>query len=333
MGLIAEELDEVKKLCEHVIPGTKLVSCVPTMVRVEIRRTTFKHFVVCIQFPADYPKSCIIVELKSKVLSAKLLDGLTSICEGEAKKILGKPQILPILKFLRNFIDENPLSCCYDEISSIRKNLLTEADELKLKQKISTVSLKVCEDSYFFKAKLLVPDEYPLQAVSLDGTETNLPPAFTRFIVAQCKEISRQCIEPPIFKKGKKPPPQQQQPFQPKPSLEPVVSFLVGQLRLFPKERCQFCKNQCLPSDPSKVEVNESADQHVERIYCGHLFHLCCLITYMKTPPFKGGKKCPACQQQIFTERWRVGESLAEKRWAHHEARQRELEEVADFLQ
>lgn len=36
------------------------------------------------------------------------------------------------------------------------------------------------------------------------------------------------------------------------------------------------------------VETNESADMHVERVYCGHLFHLLCLITYMKIPPFKG---------------------------------------------
>ncbi|XP_071453010.1 uncharacterized protein [Hetaerina americana] len=330
MGLIAEELDEVKKLCEHVVQGSKLVSCVPTMVRVEIRRTSYKHLVVCIQFPADYPKSCIIIELKSKILSPKLLDGLTSICESEAKKLLGKPQVLPILKFVRNFIDENPLSCCYDEIASIRKKLITEADEFKLKQKNSTISIKVCQESYFLKAKILVPDEYPEQTVRLDEAETNLPPMFNRWIIAQSKEISRQCIEPPLFKKGKQ---SSKEIFQPKASLEPVVSFLVGQLRQLPKENCQFCKEKCLPPDPSGAEVNESAGKHVERVYCGHLFHLCCLITYMKTPPFKGGKRCPGCQQQIYHDKWRVGEGLAEKRWAHHEARQRELEEVADFLQ
>ena len=28
--------------------------------------------------------------------------------------------------------------------------------------------------------------------------------------------------------------------------------------------------------------------KRIERIYCGHLFHLGCLKTYLKTPPFAG---------------------------------------------
>nr|CAD7258165.1 unnamed protein product [Timema shepardi] len=35
-----------------------------------------------------------------------------------------------------------------------------------------------------------------------------------------------------------------------------------------------------------EAEKDESADRHVERVYCSHLFHLECLITFMKTPPF-----------------------------------------------
>jgi len=37
MGLIDDELQEVSKLCQRVITGSKLISCVQTMVRVEIR--------------------------------------------------------------------------------------------------------------------------------------------------------------------------------------------------------------------------------------------------------------------------------------------------------
>lgn len=37
MGFIDDELQEVSKLCQHVITGSKLVSCVQNMVRVEIR--------------------------------------------------------------------------------------------------------------------------------------------------------------------------------------------------------------------------------------------------------------------------------------------------------
>ena len=72
--------------------------------------------------------------------------------------------MLPILKFIRNFIDENPLICCYDEISAIKK-ILEHDDELKLKQKYSCVSLKIQKGLYCFKAKIEVPDNYPVACV------------------------------------------------------------------------------------------------------------------------------------------------------------------------
>lgn len=37
MGLIDDELQEVQKLSEHLIADSKLISCVQSMVRVEIR--------------------------------------------------------------------------------------------------------------------------------------------------------------------------------------------------------------------------------------------------------------------------------------------------------
>lgn len=43
-------------------------------------------------------------------------------------------------------------------------------------------------------------------------------------------------------------------------------------------------------------------------------------------------KKCPACKSVIYHEKWNVTPKVAEDRWAHKEAKQRELEEVVDFL-
>jgi hypothetical protein len=65
---------------------------------------------------------------------------------------------------IRNFIDENPLSCCYNEIAAIKKNL-SEADELKLKQKTSSLSLKVSQGEYYLRTRILVPDIYPEHSV------------------------------------------------------------------------------------------------------------------------------------------------------------------------
>ncbi|XP_015185473.1 PREDICTED: uncharacterized protein LOC107071199 [Polistes dominula] len=325
MGFIDDELHEVSKLCHNVVDNSRLVSCVQTMVRVEITKTTFKKIVVCIQFPENYPSVPLLIELKSKTLSERLLAKLTEVCEKECKNLLGKAQVLPTLRFIRNFIEENPLICCYDEISSIKK-LLEEQDEFKLKQKNSSIGLRIQQGLYYFKVKIEVPNHYPENSVNLVDAESNFPPVFCRYLLCQGKELGRRCVEPPL-----KPDPRQKV-FVRSPSLNVVVSFLIKSVKTLPRENCQSCKITCLPANPEEVVLDEKADLHVERLYCSHLFHLQCLLKFMKTPPFHGGKKCPTCAQRIYHDKWGVSEKLAEDRWAHEQARARELAEVADFL-
>lgn len=45
-----------------------------------------------------------------------------------------------------------------------------------------------------------------------------------------------------------------------------------------------------------------------------------------------GGKKCLKCKERLFHDKWNVAPKLAEERWAHQEARKREVAEVAEFL-
>lgn len=165
MGLIEDELAEIKKLCEHVIKGSRLVSCVRTMVRVEIKESEFRKIIICMQFPDKYPSNPLLIELKSKTLSERLLYGLTNICEKEATKYLGKPQVMIILQFIKNFLVENPLSCCYDEINKVKTKLNLNQDELKLKQKQSAITLKMVSGNYYLNTKIFVPSDYPLSCV------------------------------------------------------------------------------------------------------------------------------------------------------------------------
>lgn len=155
MGFIEDELSEVRNLCENVITGTRLVSCVWSMVRVEIKKTDFKNIIACIQFPKDYPRTPLLLELKSKTLHEKLLLGLTRVCEEEAKKLSGKAQILALLKFIKSFLDETPLACCYEEINALKARLNGDKDEFKLRQKSSSIYLKVVNGEYFLSGKLL----------------------------------------------------------------------------------------------------------------------------------------------------------------------------------
>ena len=42
------------------------------------------------------------------------------------------------------------------------------------------------------------------------------------------------------------------------------------------------------------------------------------------------GKKCPVCKLRIYHDKWNIPPQLAEDRWAHKEAKQRELDDVID---
>jgi hypothetical protein len=45
-----------------------------------------------------------------------------------------------------------------------------------------------------------------------------------------------------------------------------------------------------------------------------------------------GGKKCLVCGNRVFHDKYKVAPELAEARWAHEQARQREIDEVVEFL-
>lgn len=326
---IEDELAEVGEKCTEKIHNTTIEACVPAMVRVRIRKTKHKDLTVCIQFTEQYPSEHLVVELKSKTLPDKFLDGLSRLCEKEAAdKHVGRRQVLLTIKFIRNFIEENPLCVCSGEISRLKK-LLTDTDECKLKQKSGTVNLKLFQGAYCLDVRIAIPDDYPLEPIGIDFKSCNFPSMFERMFKANAIEIARQCIEPPMRKKPKDP------PFEPKPSLYPVTEYLIMDcVKYSPVQICALCKQKCFPDDPKNVITDMMADKYVERVYCGHLFHFGCMDAYMKVPPFVGGKICPfePCGKRIYHDKWRASPELAEARWAHQQARERELAEVVDFL-
>jgi hypothetical protein len=70
-----------------------------------------------------------------------------------------------VLQFISNFLDENPLCCCADEISSIKSKLLGKDDLMKLRQKNSSITLSLKEDAYFYTCNIVIPNNYPESAV------------------------------------------------------------------------------------------------------------------------------------------------------------------------
>ena len=72
---------------------------------------------------------------------------------------------------MKNFIVDNPLCVCSEEISNIKRRVLQENDEIRLKQKTSQVVIKLKQDAYHLNARLTVPNDYPLERTgSVQGT-------------------------------------------------------------------------------------------------------------------------------------------------------------------
>lgn len=299
----------------------------------------------------------MLIELKSKTLNDKILENLTKTCEDHCKtSLLGKPQILPLLKFLSKTLNDNPLCICYDEVVALKQLTVGTETEVKLKQKKSCVGLNARAEKYFFKLDAYIPPDYPHSRPEWSSFESNFPDMLTRYLNGQAKEIVRRCIEPPLREIKGAP------PFVVKPSLEKAFSFLIKATHEFHTELCHVCKRKCLPKDPKDVVTDENDDNYVERAYCGHIYHSGCLKKYFCEPPFpEGGKLCLAdkkharpdnfgfksqnvqkgtsnkkeskgCGQRLMHDKWALDPKKAEQRWAHKKARDRELEEVEDFF-
>ena len=89
-----------------------------------------------------------------------------------------------VVNFLSDFISSNPFIVCSDELSYIKKQLLADCDELKVKQKTGslhyvarqgrcgciTIPVKKCLcfvvfHRYFVDFVLTVPHEYPAKHI------------------------------------------------------------------------------------------------------------------------------------------------------------------------
>ena len=70
----------------------------PVWTKFSFRKSSFKKLTICMTYPSDYPAHHILIELKSKTIGQKLLDGLVKVSEEEAKKFEGKPHCLRIIK-------------------------------------------------------------------------------------------------------------------------------------------------------------------------------------------------------------------------------------------
>lgn len=81
---------------------------------------------------------------------------------------VGNPQVFVILMFIRQLIDDHPLCSCSEEISLLKRDIITKTDDLKLKQKLSSISLTMNEGLYIHKVDIQIPENYPDSAVRFE---------------------------------------------------------------------------------------------------------------------------------------------------------------------
>ncbi|KAK3243954.1 hypothetical protein CYMTET_46417 [Cymbomonas tetramitiformis] len=114
------------------------------------------------------------------------------------------------------------------------------------------------------------------------------------------------------------------------PSLAPMALFLINDcVQRLPRDICKICDGGLLPANPSDLPKLPK-DKQVERIYCGHYYHYGCLNKIMTVPPF--AKPCLTCGRRIYHHKWVSDIKVLEKRWATKQAREREIDDVVNFL-
>jgi len=327
MPPLDDELVRVNKDLANSVVGLEVLSATKHSVQVKIRKTEHKQLRLLIMFPEDYPNRSLMVEVKSKSLPERVMKLIESISEKEAKKLQGQFQVVAICKVVRQFLDENMFIVCAAELDTVKRSFLEDGDEIKIKQKAGSFHVNANKNGYFMNFKMSITDDYPVTNVSIDTKDTNFPKDLADMFIRQSIELARRCVVPPAMPRKGDP------EFREKPSIIPCAEYLIKDcIKFYPIAECSICENQAFPIDPAKVTQDIRHPCYVEYVYCSHIFHHKCLDSYMKSPPFKGGKKCPICRKRIFHEKWQATPQLAEQRWAHKQAKDRELAEVTDFM-
>lgn len=65
-----------------------------------------RQMTAVMQFLENYPTEPVVVELKSKTLTEKLLDGVVKVCDAEARKYIGQKQVV-IFIFMCMYLHAN----------------------------------------------------------------------------------------------------------------------------------------------------------------------------------------------------------------------------------
>lgn len=110
-------------------------------------------------------------------------------------------------------------------------------------------------------------------------------------------------------------------------TLLPVVRKIIDFQNDIATCTCQVCNELIFSEDP---EFAYEQAMKPEQVYCGHWLHYECVHAILTNPPFTA--ECLTCGKNISHPKFDNDIRKLEKHWAAKSARQRELDEAADFL-
>jgi hypothetical protein len=152
----------------------------------------------------SYPRSGLILKLKSSSMPHKLVGTLEKKAEAMIKKMAAespaKPQVLPVFDFLLNIMLNNNLIPAWSELPEIKGVLRLEhnspaakfKDEIKLFEKQGKLKLKLRQGKAFFlDVELSVPANYPYERPELKFLDHNYDKAFARIFFLQADQVMK----------------------------------------------------------------------------------------------------------------------------------------------
>ena len=329
-------------------------------------------------YPAKKPL-IIVVTIDPPGLKRKLEKQLSQI----ARENLGRfQQVLPVLQSLKAFLDTNRFVPCWKElkqgvdlVNSLSKP--QAAKVLAMKESKGVIKLQLNNKKYQYTCSITIDEGYPTttsihdwgKPCHLKTIASNFPSHITttlqsnaqifvrhlqdgmpeiearRMIVAADGAVQTTTTTTTTLIAGYEIPTYDGS--NPRPSLLPLIRYLIDTIYKLPEQRCPECQESALPSDPTVLaslfptKTKTTTKNGRKQPYlpqrplhasCGCWYHYKCLETCITQPPFGiEAPSCKGCQQGPveYPALWSKDPKELEEKWNRQQAKQREIDDVA----
>ena len=179
------------------IPGTRIESVTADLIQIHIERenSALARVHLQVHVPARYPEEPLIPEVSNSQLPLPLLKKITALGQKESEGRKGSPQLVAMVKPIRDFVCENRFVPCWKELRKSMQLVTEKGGVARANDKTGELHLKIPADKYELTATLTVAEEYPAgKGVSFAVKKSNFPAAMTTQFEAQAVELVRRCV-------------------------------------------------------------------------------------------------------------------------------------------